>query len=241
MPTCKDCEAWFELEEGEVRFFLGQGLELPKRCASCRAARQGITDITLVCARCRSTFIYPRDKQLLDRTSGRDRPTMCIGGCRGRKSDSSTQASAAPSQQVPEPVARSFFSFLAAVGRHFVSVFAQHSEPAGAPDPQSIRQELASSARQTRSPSTRPSGRAPEFPGGRITQSGFTRTASAWLGPENCEQSPGRYVSADGMRQIRFGAHESREDKLHAHFEAYDNACCHLAKRREGRVATLRH
>ena len=29
------------------------------------------------------------------------------------------------------------------------------------------------------------------------------------------------YVSADGMRQVRFGAHETSGD-LHAHFEAYD-------------------
>jgi len=44
-----------------------------------------------------------------------------------------------------------------------------------------------------------------------------------YLGPGYKELSPGRYVSADGMLQVRFGAHETRGD-LHAHFEAYDMA-----------------
>jgi hypothetical protein len=33
----------------------------------------------------------------------------------------------------------------------------------------------------------------------------------------------GRYVSKDGLRQVRYGKHEIRKDKEHhAHFEAYD-------------------
>jgi RHS repeat-associated protein len=65
-------------------------------------------------------------------------------------------------------------------------------------------------------------GRAPEFYGGRITESGFLRHADEYLGPGYKEVSPGRYLSADGMRQVRYGAHEVRSARHHAHFEAYD-------------------
>ena len=67
-------------------------------------------------------------------------------------------------------------------------------------------------------------GRAPEFPGGRIGQTGFLDAAAEYLGPGYREVSPGRYVSADGLRQVRFGAHEVRGPGLHGHFEAYDQA-----------------
>ena len=65
-------------------------------------------------------------------------------------------------------------------------------------------------------------GRAPEFAGGQISQSGFLRAAQQYLGPGFKEVSPGRYVSADGLRQVRFGPHETRGSQMHAHFEAYN-------------------
>jgi RHS repeat-associated protein len=65
-------------------------------------------------------------------------------------------------------------------------------------------------------------GRAPEFVGGKITESGFLRSAEKYLGPGYKEVSSGRYVSSDGLRQLRFGAHEVRGTQLHGHFEAYD-------------------
>ena len=68
-----------------------------------------------------------------------------------------------------------------------------------------------------------PRGRAPEFPGGRVSESGFLRSAEQYLGPGYREVLPGRYVSADGMRQMRFGAHETRGPRLHGHFESYDH------------------
>lgn len=34
--------------------------------------------------------------------------------------------------------------------------------------------------------------------------------------------SPGRFVSRDGLRQFRLGAHELRGTRPHAHFEAYN-------------------
>ena len=34
--TCIQCGKEFELSESEISFFEGKGLELPKRCASCR-------------------------------------------------------------------------------------------------------------------------------------------------------------------------------------------------------------
>lgn len=53
-------------------------------------------------------------------------------------------------------------------------------------------------------------------------QDGFLTSAEKFLGSEYREMSPGRYVSADGWRQVRFGAHETRGLKMHAHFEAFD-------------------
>jgi hypothetical protein len=69
---------------------------------------------------------------------------------------------------------------------------------------------------------TKVSGRAPEFVGGKVGQSGFLRAAEQYLGHGYKEISSGRYVSADGLRQVRFGAHEVKSSQLHGHFEAYD-------------------
>lgn len=65
-------------------------------------------------------------------------------------------------------------------------------------------------------------GRAPEFPGGAISEAQFPDLAQQYLGAGYAEVSPGRYVSADGMRQVRYGEHETRGVRHHAHFEAYD-------------------
>jgi len=70
--------------------------------------------------------------------------------------------------------------------------------------------------------SFRPRGRAPEFPGGQVGESAFIDSILDYLGPGYREVSPGRYVSADGFRQVRFGAHEVRGPQLHGHFEAFD-------------------
>lgn len=64
--------------------------------------------------------------------------------------------------------------------------------------------------------------RASEFAGGRISESGFLNAVERYLGSGYREVSPGRYVSADGLRQVRFGAHEVRGPTLHGHFEAFD-------------------
>jgi hypothetical protein len=39
----------------------------------------------------------------------------------------------------------------------------------------------------------------------------------------NSYPSPGRYVSADGLRQVRYGAREVGSAVEHIHFEAYEN------------------
>ena len=70
--------------------------------------------------------------------------------------------------------------------------------------------------------SFRPRGKAPEFPGGQTSESGFIDSVLDYLGPGYREVSAGRYVSADGLRQVRFGAHEVRGPHLHGHFEAFD-------------------
>ena len=68
--------------------------------------------------------------------------------------------------------------------------------------------------------------RAVEYPAGEISETGFLDAAQKYLGSGYKEVSPGRYVSDDGkgVRQVRFGAHETRGSNLHAHFEAYDVA-----------------
>jgi RHS repeat-associated protein len=68
------------------------------------------------------------------------------------------------------------------------------------------------------------SGRALELRGGQLTESGFLRQAEEYLGSGYREVSPGRYISADGTRQVRYGAHEVRSAQHHGHFEAYDHA-----------------
>jgi len=65
-------------------------------------------------------------------------------------------------------------------------------------------------------------GRAPEFSSGKMKEDDFPDHAEKFLGAGYKEASSGRYVSADGMRQVRYGAHEVNSGTHHAHFEAYD-------------------
>lgn len=77
---------------------------------------------------------------------------------------------------------------------------------------------------KTQSPLPTPgSKKAPEYRGGTLTEKQFLNQAETYLGPGYREVSPGRYVSADGMRQVRYGAHETR-GAHHGHFEAYDRS-----------------
>jgi RHS repeat-associated protein len=66
------------------------------------------------------------------------------------------------------------------------------------------------------------SRKAPEFNGGEVTESGFVRAADSYLGLGYRTLENGRFVSADGLRQVRFGRHEVRGTELHGHFEAFD-------------------
>ncbi|MGH8550152.1 MAG: hypothetical protein ACRERU_16425, partial [Methylococcales bacterium] len=65
-------------------------------------------------------------------------------------------------------------------------------------------------------------GRAVESLGGRLTESGFLNATEKFLGKGYKEISPGRFVSADSLRQVRFGPHEVKGPGMHAHFEAYN-------------------
>ena len=38
--TCRDCERSFEFKAGEQKFFHERGLQTPKRCKDCRAAKK---------------------------------------------------------------------------------------------------------------------------------------------------------------------------------------------------------
>jgi hypothetical protein len=66
-------------------------------------------------------------------------------------------------------------------------------------------------------------GRAPEYYGGKLTQDQALSAAERWLGPGYREVSPGRFVSADGNRIVRYGAHETRSAVEHIHFEGAEN------------------
>ena len=44
--TCKQCGKEFELSESEVSFYKSKGLELPKRCKSCREKNKGYSNST---------------------------------------------------------------------------------------------------------------------------------------------------------------------------------------------------
>jgi hypothetical protein len=66
-------------------------------------------------------------------------------------------------------------------------------------------------------------GKAAEWAGGELSESGFLRAAEKFLGGGYEEKGNGRFVSGDGLRQVRFGAHETEDAaKIHAHFETYD-------------------
>ena len=67
-----------------------------------------------------------------------------------------------------------------------------------------------------------PPKRAPEYHAGTVSESNFLNAAEKWLG-ENYKSYPnGRYVSQDGMRQVRYGHHETNSSTHHGHFESYD-------------------
>ena len=68
------------------------------------------------------------------------------------------------------------------------------------------------------------SRKAPEYIGGRISEDGFLRSAENYLGVGYKEVSPGRYLSSDGMRQVRYGKDEIYGLEHHAHFEAYNRS-----------------
>ncbi|CAD7289865.1 hypothetical protein LMG7974_01951 [Campylobacter majalis] len=67
-----------------------------------------------------------------------------------------------------------------------------------------------------------PTRRAPEYIGGKISESNFLISAEQWLGDGYVSLPNGRYISKDGMRQVRYGKHETNSKIHHAHFESYD-------------------
>jgi RHS repeat-associated protein len=62
---------------------------------------------------------------------------------------------------------------------------------------------------------------APEYNSGVLSQSKTMDVAQQWLQPGYEDMGKGRFVSKDGMRQVRFGAHELNSSQMHIHFEAY--------------------
>lgn len=60
--------------------------------------------------------------------------------------------------------------------------------------------------------------------GGVVAADKVLGLADKYLGAGHTEVSPGRWVSSDGLRQFRFGTHETSTNPLHAHFEVYDKS-----------------
>jgi hypothetical protein len=62
-----------------------------------------------------------------------------------------------------------------------------------------------------------------ELRGGEISESNLMIAAEKWLGQGYKDKGNGRYLSEDGLRQFRYGKHETKNImKQHAHIEAYD-------------------
>lgn len=70
--------------------------------------------------------------------------------------------------------------------------------------------------------SSKATRRAPEYDGGTISETGFINSAEKWLGDNYTSLPGGRYISNDGMKQVRYGHHETSSSTHHGHFEAYD-------------------
>jgi hypothetical protein len=69
------------------------------------------------------------------------------------------------------------------------------------------------------------SNRAPHIESGLLTEKSAMSVADKWLGAGYKEISSGRFVSADGMRQVRFGFHEVKNiNNIHIHFEAFNSS-----------------
>ncbi len=65
--------------------------------------------------------------------------------------------------------------------------------------------------------------KAPELNSGEISESGFLNSVEHWLGNGYTDEGGGRFLSKDGLRQIRYGRHETeKESNHHGHFESYD-------------------
>ena len=66
------------------------------------------------------------------------------------------------------------------------------------------------------------SHKASEWHGGKLSESEFLRSAPEYLGKNYRSLPNGRYISEDGLRQVRYGKHEVSSKKHHAHFESHD-------------------
>jgi hypothetical protein len=99
------------------------------------------------------------------------------------------------------------------------------------PAPQRSRAPPAGGEGNRRSPQ---SGKVRHVQSGKVTESEFLNSALKYLGPGFKEVSPGRYVSADGMRQVRYGKHEACDPGHHGDFETYDKPASQGGKKPTG-------
>ena len=66
---------------------------------------------------------------------------------------------------------------------------------------------------------------APEHNAGELTKQQFDENVKRYLGKGYEDKGKGRFLSTDGMRQTRYGDHETRNpNDHHGYFEAYDKS-----------------
>jgi RHS repeat-associated protein len=83
-----------------------------------------------------------------------------------------------------------------------------------------VKQKAAAQQKAIVKPTSR---KPPEFERGQTTETGFLNSAMNWLREGYKDMGSGRYLSADGLRQVRYGNHETDPRKRHhGHFESYD-------------------
>jgi hypothetical protein len=87
---------------------------------------------------------------------------------------------------------------------------------------QAAKTKLGAAAVKVGAKTNKISKRIPEILSGKISEGKFLNCAEKYLGEGYKEISKGRFISSDGLRQVRYGVHEVTSSVHHAHFEVYD-------------------
>lgn len=89
--------------------------------------------------------------------------------------------------------------------------------------PQATPNQTVVNPKSQPKPPSKTGGRAPEFPSGKLSENNVPDAMKKWLGDGYKPLANGRYISQDGLRQVRYGQHETRPGITHhVHFESYN-------------------